>query len=77
MAFNGPTVLVAVFDLGESVIAVAPDQYDEARRLGVHRYSIAYRKSDIVVDRPVLVKHNVQYEPAEHDDPRSRPQMPR
>jgi hypothetical protein len=63
---HGPTARVVVFDLGKVVVVATPDSYDRVRKAGLGPFSIGFPREDIVLDGMAPLKHNIQYEQAEH-----------
>ncbi len=66
MTARGPVRRVVAHDLGRVVVPVMEHEYEAAVAEGIGKYSIAFRRDDVVLDTEVLLKHNVQYEQAEH-----------
>lgn len=61
-----------VADLGDVLVLGSIDDYNSTKVLGIDRFAIGFRRSDIIavesgIDTSVSIKHNVQYEQAEHD----------
>ena len=67
---RGDIARTIVAECDDVVVLAESDAAEIAIAAGVTRYSIGFRRSDILsiipVDMPVLVKHNIQYEQVEH-----------
>jgi hypothetical protein len=57
---------IVAFDLGDTVVLATKGQYEAVVSTGIGQFSIAFKKADVLVDTAVSLKHNVQYEQAEH-----------
>jgi hypothetical protein len=67
---RGPIRRTVVAELGDVLILADLESADEAKMAGITPFSIGFPRNDVLIDEgldsQVLLKHNVQYEPAEH-----------
>lgn len=70
MSSRGPIRRTIVKLLENIVIVGSTRDYEEAKMLGISRFSVGFPISDVLnekqLDDLVLLKHNVQYESTEH-----------
>lgn len=60
-----------VADLGDVLVLGTAEDYARSQTEGLDRLAIGFRRSDIIndeihIDTEVCLKHNIQYEQAEH-----------
>jgi hypothetical protein len=74
---RGPIRRTVIAEIGDVIVLADPSRAEEAKMAGITRFSIGFRRSDVIsvegLDKLVLLKHNVQYEPAEHRQARPDP----
>lgn len=60
---------IVVKDLGDVLAVTSESEYRRAKLAGTEPVFVGFRRSDAIdLDRSVLLKHNVQYEQAEHGE---------
>jgi hypothetical protein len=67
---RGPIRRTVIAEVGDVLVLADPAGAEEAKMAGITPFSIGFKRSDVLavegVDNLVLLKHNVQYEQAEH-----------
>ena len=67
---RGPIRRTVIAEIGDVLILAETDSAEQAKTGVITKFSIGFRRSDVLsidgVDNSVLLKHNVQYEQAEH-----------
>jgi hypothetical protein len=65
-ASTGNVRLILAEDRGDVLLLCGSDEWQAAKREARVPISIGFRRSDLVLDTAERLKHNIQYEPAEH-----------
>jgi hypothetical protein len=67
---RGPIRRAIVAEVGDVLVVAELERVAEAKKSGITPFSIGFRRLDVLavepLDNSVLLKHNVQYEQAEH-----------
>ena len=63
---RGQIVRTVLADLGDIVVIGCDEDVEAVMTNGIGPFSIGFPRCDIVLDGMVLLKHNDQYEQAEH-----------
>jgi hypothetical protein len=69
---RGPIRRTVIAEVEDVVVLAEVNDTNQAKTAGITRFSIGFRRADILsiegIDKSVCLKHNVQYEQAEHGE---------